>query len=253
MIKLLLCEYKKTRRLYILLTAFAITAIQIVWSAYGNYNNDVLKNGYMMFLYELPLVNAIFLPIMTIVISSRLCDTEHKGLMLKHLCAIAPKGKIYDAKLIFGLSIMIVCIIISWVSIIIFGKYIGFMDKFPLKLYLLYLLFTTVPTIALYIFQHILSLCFKNQAIGLFTGVLGEFIGIFSMFLPQFPMLRRLTPWGYYGVLQFVGMFGWSKETRMKNIYFQTMDIDWTFFIVIVLISFVTYLIGKRIFIKKEV
>lgn len=253
MIKLLKCEYKKTRKRYILLTALVITFVQMCWALYGDYPEDVLKNGYMSFLYQFPLINAIFLPLLAIVISSRLCDIEHKGVMLKQLCSISPKGKIYSAKLIYGLGIMIISILLSWIITILFGKYKGFLDTFPLKLYLLYLLFTLVPAIEIYIFQHTLSLCFKNQAISFFVGIIGEFAGIFSMFLPNIPMLRKLLIWGHFGTLQFVGMFGWTKESRMSNVYFEIMDIDWTFFVIIIIVSILIYAIGRKLFVEKEI
>lgn len=253
MISFLLCEYKKTRKRYLFLTALAITAVQLCWALYGDYSDFALNHGYMMFLYQLPLVNAIFFPILAIVISSRLCDIEHKGAMLKQLCTIMPKSKLYDAKLFYGFMIITICIVISWSVTILFGKYKGFRDDFPISLYLLYFIFTLVPSIAIYIFQHIVSLCFKNQAISFFAGVIGTFMGVFSMFLPSIPLLRKSIIWGYYGSLQFVGMFGWSKETRMENVYFEVMDIDWLFFFITIVVCFLMYVIGKILFIKKEV
>ena len=253
MIRLLKCEYKKTKNRYIVLTAIIITIIQLCWALYGSYNEETLSFGYMIFLYQLPLINSIFIPILAIVVSSRLCDIEHKGIMFKQLCTIAPKGKIYDAKLIYGLSIIIVCILMSWIVIIAFGKYMGFKDEFPLNLYLLYLLFTIIPSISVYIFQHILAIFFKNQAIGFFVGVIGTFAGMFSMFLPSVTALRKSLLWGHFGVLQFVGMFGWSKETRMKNVRFDVMEIDWEFFVVIIFICVFMYAVGKVLFTKKDV
>ncbi|MGI5825179.1 MAG: ABC transporter permease, partial [Bacillota bacterium] len=220
MIKLLKCEFMKARRRYVFLTALVITVLGLCWGLYGNYTEVIIKHGWRMFLYQLPLVNAIFLPLLAMVVSSRLCGMEHKGLMLKQLECIISPGKLYDAKLIYGLSIMTVCTLLMWSATVVFGIYKGFEGGFPVKLYLLYLLFTIVPTAVIYIFQHSLALIFKNQAVSFFVGILGEFVGIFSMFLPSIPMLRKSVLWGYYGVLQFVGMFGWSKETRYANVHF---------------------------------
>ena len=133
------------------------------------------------------------------------------------------------------------------------GFVVGFEEEFPLKLYLLYLLFTIVPTIVIYVFQHSLSIIFKNQAVAFFVGIIGEFAGIFSMFLPNVPFLRKSLLWGYYGVLQFVGLFGWTKETRYENAYFDIMPIDWTFFWVLSAAGIIIYFAGKRIFCKGEV
>ncbi len=86
---------------------------------------------------------------------------------------------------------------------------------------------------------------FKNQAIPFFVGVTGEFVGLFSMFLPQFPVLRKAVLWGYYGALQFVGLFGWDKETRYDHAYFAVLPLDWPAFALLIGLMILTYVIGK--------
>lgn len=257
MIKLLKCEYKKTRRRYVFLTALAMTVIAGVWAFYGKYSgesgNFIMENGYMMFLYQLPLINSIFFPLMSVIIASRLCDIEHKGANFKQICTLTDRGKIFDAKLIYGLAILMICVLLFWAATLIVGKAIGFRDEISIKLYLMYLLFTLAPTAAIYIFQHGLSMIFKNQAIPFFIGILGEFAGLFSMFLPQLPWFRKSILWGYYGALQFVGMFGWTKETRYSTAYFEIMGFDWTAFITIIVAAIAMYVIGRKIFCKKEI
>lgn len=253
MMKLLRCEYKKTRRRYIFPAALIITALAIVWALHGDLTDFILKNGYMMFLYQLPLVCSIFFPLLSIVIASRLSDIEHKGNNLKQICTLSDKGKIFDAKLFYGLVITLSMVIIFWLSAIIYGKAVGFDGEIPIKLYLMFLLFIITPTTAIYIFQHSMSMIFKNQAIAFFVGILGEFAGLFSMFLPQLPWLRRSLIWGYYGALQFVGMFGWTKETRYDTVYYEVMDISWASFAVLILATAAIYIIGRKIFCKSEV
>lgn len=253
MIKLLQCEYRKTRGKYIFLTALVLTAIQIGWALYGKYTDQTLNWGWMMFLYQFPLINAIFMPLLAIVVSSRLADLEHKGNTLKQLAVITDKGRIYDAKFLYGFFIVLLCILLNWIITIMFGYMIGFNGDVPIHLYLLYLLFTITPTMAIYIFQHTLSLLFKNQAVSFFAGIIGTFGGVFAMFLPQLPFLRKILLWGYYGVLQFVGMFGWTKETRMTYVHFDVMGIDGLFFAVLIGVSVMMYIIGRSLFIRKEV
>ena len=249
---LIKCELLKTRRRYVLLTALALSAAMLGWTFHGKYTEDMIRWGWMAFLYQLPLANAIFLPLLAMVVSSRLCDIEHKGVMLKSLVPVADKGKIFDAKLIYGMAIMLLCVILCWVITILWGRYKGFGGALPVKLYLLYLLFTVIPTVELYIFQHILSLCFKNQAVAFFTGIIGSFCGLFSMFLPQFPWLRKLLFWGHYGALQFVGLFGWTQETKYSNAYYAVMEIDWVFFGAATVACIVLYIIGRAIFVREE-
>lgn len=230
-----------------------MTALAAAWSVHGNYGADQIRLGWRMFLYQLPLVNTIFLPFMATITASRLCSIEHKGAMLKQLCAVEKRRKLYDAKLIFGLAIMILAVLIMWCTAVLFGMYKGFAGGCPFDLYLLYLLFTIVPTIEIYIFQHTLSLVFKNQAVSFFTGIIGEFAGLFSMFLPQLPWLRQSLLWGHYGALQFMGMFGWEKETRYSTVHFDLMPIDRTFFAALIAVIFIMYFIGRHWFIKKEI
>lgn len=251
MIELLKCEFRKTRRRYIFLTALVVTAALLAWTLRGNYGEDVLRMGWMAYLYQMPLANAIFMPILAIIVSSRLCDIEHKGVMLKQLAVIKDRGKLYDAKFIYGIAIVMFCVLLSWGATILFGYLKGFGGDVPIKLYLLYLLFTIVPTVAVYIFQHIISLCFKNQAVTFFTGIIGTFCGVFSMFLP-FQWLRKMFIWGYYGVFQFVGLFDWTKEDRYKFAHFDVMEIDWVFFGVLLAACIVMYILGRMLFKRKE-
>lgn len=253
MIRLIKCEYRKTRGRYVFLTALALTAVSLSWSLYGKYDDFAIRNGWMRFLYQLPLINAIFMPILAIVIASRLCDIEHKGVMFKQLLTIVPKGKVYDAKLIYGVSMIVICTLIHWGVTIAFGYFKGFGGGVPLKLYLIYLLFTLVPSITIYLFQHTLSIVFPNQAVAFFVGIIGAFVGLFSMFLPPFPVLSKLILWRYYGTLQFVGLFGWTKETRYANAYFEVMGFDWTDFWILIVACAVMYIVGKILFCSKEV
>ncbi len=252
MISLFKCEFMKTRRRYVFMTAWAILAAFLAWIYPRHQSADLLRLGWMENLYELPLVNAIFMPLLSIIVSSRLCDIEHKGYMLKQLAVTEKRGKIYDAKLIYGLAIMMSCVMISWGMTIAFGYHVGYQGGVPIKLYLFYLLFTAVPTISVYLFQYTLSLCFKNQAIPFFVGAMGTFLGTFSMFLPQFPWLRRSLIWGYYGALSFVGLFGWTKENRYQYAHFDVIGIDWLSFIILVFVCVGMYLIGREIFKRKE-
>ena len=131
--KLLKCEYLKTRKRYVWLTALIITVFCLIWTLHGNYNDFILDNGWMMFLYQLPIINTLFLPILAMVIASRLADIEHKGVMLKQLCPIAKKGRLFDAKLLYGLLIMTVSLVIMYGGIVVCCKFIGFRSEFEAR------------------------------------------------------------------------------------------------------------------------
>ncbi len=252
MISLLKCEHEKTRRRHVPATALILTAAMLVWIYPKHQNADLLRLGWMEYLYELPLVNSVFMPLLSITVSSRLCDIEHRGAMLKQLAVTVRRGRIYDAKLIYGLAVVLFCVGLSWVMTVAIGYHAGFDGDVPIKLYLLYLLFTAVPTAAVYIFQHTLSLCFKNQAVTFISGITGMFLGVFSMFLPQLPWLRKSLIWGGYGALDFVGLFGWTKENRYKFARFDLMEIDWKFFAALIFVCAAMYAAEREMFKRKE-
>ena len=255
--KLLKCEYMKTRRLHILPTALVIIAVSGIWSFYNSSSSKDLaefihQNGWLMLLYQLPLCHSIFLPILASVVASNLCSAEHKGSNLKLICTYTSKGRLYDAKLLYGLSISVFCVILFWCITLMYGLIMGYEGGIPWSLYLHYLLFTLLPTIAIYCFQHALSMLFANQAVPFFAGVLGQFAGLFSLFLPQYPILRNSILWGYYGALQFVGLYDWSKETRFKYARFEHMGYNWSSFLILCSAVVLIYVLGKWLFCKKE-
>jgi hypothetical protein len=192
------------------------------------------------------------MPLLALIISSRLCDLEHKNGMLTQLMTVTEKGKLFDAKLLYGLAIMLLCCLLNWLATLIFGKLVHFGGDLPIRLYLAYLLFTIMPTTAIYTLQHTLAMLFKNQAVPFFVGILGTFGGVFAMFLPDFPFIRQSLIWGYYGALQFVGLYGWTKETRYANAHFEVFNLDWQSFTILLGASAAIYVIGKKIFCKTE-
>ena len=92
---LLKAEYLKNRRRYIFLTALALTAAAGAWAFYGSYTGEsgsfALENGYMLYLYQPPLINTIFFLLMCTLIASRLAETEHSGGGFRRLCVIAER------------------------------------------------------------------------------------------------------------------------------------------------------------------
>lgn len=256
MMRLLRCEYQKSRGRWIFLTALALTVLAAVFGLRGDYSGEnhqfLMDNGYRMYLYQLPMVNTIFFPLLGMVVASRLCDLEHRGDNLKLLCTMTEKGRLFDAKLLYGLSISLLCVCLYWAACLITGVLLGFAGPVPWKLELMYLLFTLSPTAVIYVFQHSLSLLVKNQVVALCAGALGEFAGLFLMFLPQLQWLRRCLIWGSYGALQFVGLFGWDKDTRWANASFELLGYDWLAFALLCLMGLGLYLLGRNLFIRKE-
>ncbi|TEB05688.1 ABC-2 family transporter protein [Pelotomaculum schinkii] len=249
MIKALAMEFQKIRRRRVWLIVAALIIVQILWSLWGVRGMDAhdLSQGWMYFLYQFPLLNSIMMPVIAAVVASRLCDIEHKGQTLKLLNTVMPAGRLFAAKFLCGSLYMLAAVLLQVVVIIAVGRLVGFAGSPPLAKLFYYLLFTTAVNLTILLLQQVLSLLFRNQMIALAVGIIGSFAGLFILYFPQ--SLERFLLWGYYGVLMFVGM-NWDRATRVTDFYY--VPIDWAGFVTLIIVFCVMYIIGRALFIRKE-
>jgi hypothetical protein len=81
----------------------------------------------------------------------------------------------------------------------------------------------------------ILSYFFKNQAVGISTGLIGSFIGLFSSFLPK-SAFQRILPWSAFVNGMFVRM-DWDTETNETVLFLEKPEFS-AFFICALWIAF---------------
>ena len=227
----------------------AMIMVQILWSIWGVRRMDAheLSQGWMFFLYQFPLLNSIMMPVIAAVVASRLCDIEHKGQMLKLLNTVMPAGRLFAAKFLCGALYMLAAVLLQLIVIVAVGYAVGFMGAPPFDKLFYYLLFTTAVNLTILLLQQVLSLLFVNQMVPLTVGLIGGLSGLFIMFFPQ--NLERLLLWGYYGVLMFVGM-NWDRATRITDFYYA--PVNWAGFITLAVMFCVIYIIGRTLFVRKE-
>ena len=249
MITLWKAEYQKTRRRYLMPFVLVMSAVSLTWALSGKLSEDAIAKGWYMLLYQMPLINTLMLPVMALLLSFRLADLEHKNGMLKQLCCVADKGKLFDAKLLYGLGLMLAGVVLQWCAIIADGFYRHhFSGVFLWKEYLLLLLFTIAPAAAVYVLQHAVAMCFTKPAVAHVVGIVGEFAGLMSMFLP-WRWFSQAIPWGYFGALMLIRS-EYDRETRISTYFYR--EINWGAFVLIITITIVIYIIGRIAFCKKE-
>ena len=249
MSKALALEFYKIRRRRVWMIVAAMIFVQIVWSIWGVGRMDAhdLSQGWMFFLYQFPLLNSIMMPVIAAVVASRLCDIEHKGQSLKLLNTVMPAGRLFAAKFLCGAIYMLATVLLQLVVIIAVGYAVGFIGNPPLDKLCYYLLFTTAVNLTILLLQQVLSLLFINQMVPLSVGLIGGLAGLFIMFFPQ--NLERFLLWGYYGVLILVGM-NWDMTTRIADFYY--VSVDWAGFTTLAIMFCVIYIIGRILFVRKE-
>ncbi|NCB37071.1 MAG: ABC transporter permease, partial [Clostridia bacterium] len=105
----LILEFEKIRHRKVWLIVSAMLLVQTLWSLWsvGRMDATELAQGWMFFLYQFPLLNAIMMPVLAAVVASRLCDIEHKGHMLKLLHTVMPAGRLFNAKFLCGALYML--------------------------------------------------------------------------------------------------------------------------------------------------
>ena len=232
-------ELKKTKRRGIWLVLTTLLLIIVLWTGYNMNDERFLEFGWMMALYNVPLLNAILIPTAVAVFASRIIDMEHKGNTWKMLETLQNKFDIYMAKVLYGFIAILIFSFLELITFLIMGYAVGFMGTPDLWAYGLFFVQTFVISFNLYLLQMIVSLIFSNQAVALCMGLCGSMAGLFLMYVPQWPILRNIIPWGHYGASMFVGM-DWNKEESIKGFYYMNQDngviyyiIGWFFLLLI--------------------
>ena len=101
-------EFEKTKRRGMWLLLLALWLFQHAYLSYGNARNtDILSQGWLLLLYNMPVLNAIILPIFYAVLSSRLIDCEHKENTWKLIETLQSKTSIFLSKALTGLCYIV--------------------------------------------------------------------------------------------------------------------------------------------------
>jgi len=249
MIKALTAEFRKISRRRVWAIVASLIFVQMLWSLRGIQRMDAhdLSQGWLYFLYQLPLLNSIMMPVTSAVVASRLCDIEHKGQTLKLLNTVMPARRLFTAKFLCGALYMLVTVLLQLLVILCAGNAAGFEGSPPYDKLFCYLLFTTAVNLTILLLQQVLSLLFKNQMIPFTVGIIGSFAGLFMMFFPR--SLERFILWGYYGVLMFVSM-DWDRAARITDFHYE--PVDWGGFMALIIMFCLIYITGCTLFVRKE-
>lgn len=243
-------EFYKCKRRWLWLPPLLMLAAQMLWGLWSYIDMDAraLSQGWADILYSFPLLNAMMTPVVAAVLASRIADIEHKGQTLKLLQTVQSAGSVFDAKFLCAGAYMTVFVALQLATIVIFGVLRGFAGTPPWSRLLEYTVGTLLTTLTILLFQLVLSLLLSNQMIGMIAGLIGALLGLFSLFFP--PSFQRFFIWAYYAVL-YNTVMDWNETTRIVTYRFT--GFTWDGVIDILLFFAAIYIIGRRLFIKKEV
>ncbi|WP_039787203.1 ABC transporter permease [Paenibacillus riograndensis] len=200
MMKALSLEYYKIRRrkVWAMLTLFL--AAELGWASMSmgiSISRSAANATWEALIFSLSSMNGLFLPILSAIVVSRICDMEHKGDTWKMLLTTSVgRSSIYAAKYICAGSLMLYGILAQAVFIVGFGVLHKLDGPLPVALLLQFAAGTLSANLLITAMQQWISLAVKNQAFALCLGMLGAFLGTTASLFPA--AVRHVIVWSYY-------------------------------------------------------
>jgi len=245
-------EFYKLRHkhLFLMITLFLIVEIAWVFMATSMSISRSPDNAtWELLIATLSSMNGLFLPILSAVCVSRICDMEHKGNTWKLLMTVSVKrGQLYAAKYISASIVMLWACTLQVLAIVVFGVVNGFQQPVPLFLLVRFLIGMVLTNMTIIALQQWVSMAVKNQAFALCLGMVGGFIGMAADLFPA--GVRRIFVWSYY-----TGLSPITQSYTSEKMQFIVRDISPLLPVMAVLIvaGIVIYLAGSIHISRQEV
>lgn len=220
--KTLRLEFYKMRRKRIFLTIALLLSVEIAW-AFMATGMSIAKNpdhaGWEPLIATLSSMNGLFMPLLTAVCVSRICDMEHKGNTWKLLLSLSVRrSRLYWAKFAAANGVLLAVCMLQTAAIAAFGAAHDFEGVVSVKLLVWFLAGSTLTNMAVSALQLWVSMTVINQAFSLSLGMIGGFIGMTAGLFPS--GIRHLFIWSSYTSLSPV-LQSYSSDTvvfSMQNV-----------------------------------
>ncbi len=224
---------------------FLCLLIELLFIRNGLQNPTNLAQGWFSVYQELPIMNALFLPTIFSVTSSRIFDLEHREETWKLLYTMETPQSILLAKVIYGLRIVFLVSSLQTVLTLAGGLFFHFGGTFKPHLLVLQFINTTLITTVIYLLCCIIAYINHTQIISISIGILGSFCGLFSFYFKQ-GLLQMIIPWGLYAPTTFSD-YKYYNETSTYVYYYKPVDstIYIAILLWILLLSFILYYVSQ--------
>ena len=246
-----LCECKKVKG-KLLAVLLPVLFFVLLWAGWIDSSRDAaaLRDFYTASTIDLLELNGIFLPVSLAVIASRLMDLETKGNTLKLLCTVQPKSGIFLHKLLLAALHLFFFFALEAAGIRALGAALGVTQPFPALDYLRLEGVAFLTSLLILLLQFFLSLRLENQLYPLFVGLVGSFVGLFSMLLPMDNRWHYFLPWTYFLIGASVKM---DFNEATQKVSFPRVPFDTRGLLILLAFTAVAFLAVRRAFLKKEV
>ncbi len=244
----LMLEFAKLRRRNVWLICFGTAALCLIWMASSAARTaQGSSDGTTSLLYMAPIVNSIVLTLFAAVISSQACETDHEAQALKELLCLQRPATLFAAKLVCSLTLITITVALETGGLAILAAYKGFTDQLGVVEFAAFAICQIGPTFMVAAVVQAVALRWENQFVSLALGLALSLAGLFSLFFP--PVIQRLVPSGYFGLLSCVRM-DWDAATHVTSFY--TVPFTWGDAVLLVAICATVIAVSSVWFSRKE-
>ena len=193
-------EFSKLRRKHVLLIVLALVAAVLAWlfaDAHGEGRGSA--TGWHSLFFAAPIMNSVFLSLLSTVVASRVADVDHEANAWKQLLCLQGAGSLLAAKLVCALLVVALAVALEMGGIVVIGRMWEFIDLPNLSSWVSLALSQLVASLCMVSVIGAVALLCENQFVAVSSGLTFSLAGLFSSFLPT--ALQRLIPSGYYTLL----------------------------------------------------
>ncbi|USG68509.1 ABC transporter permease [Brevibacillus ruminantium] len=227
-------------------------SVELIWAfmaASMSFARNPDRVGWEPVIAMFTSLNGLFLPILSAIVVSRICDMEHKGNTWKLLLTCSMKREVlYAAKYICACAIVLCVCAMQGLAIAAFGTVQGIAQSVPCFLLVRFMLGTIVTSMVILALQQWLSMVMKNQAFALCLGMLGGFAGLVGDLFPA--TVRKLLIWSYYSGLSPIAQNYTGNELQfyVRNLSDSLPEVGG-----LMVVAIVIYLAGRFSISRQEV
>lgn len=240
MLSIILSEWYKLRKSKILFIILVGPLIGLLTGLTSNLVFDVEMNEWYTPILSMNLTYALlFLPLITGVLASVICRYEHQAGGWKQLLSLpVTRGKVFTAKYILLMFLVLVMQILYLVSVYGVGMIKGFTDPFPIEIVWKSIFGGWVATLPLVALQLWMSILFKSFAAPFAVNVIFTLPTILAVNSERF---GPYYPWAQPFSMMYIG-------GNTDDVFF----VPWDQLLTVVGGSFVLFFLGGYLYFQRR-
>lgn len=193
-------ECRKLRRKHVALILLCMVAAALAWIYLGaRQEGQGSETGWAAMLYAAPLINSVFLSLLSAVVASRVADVDHEANAWKQLLCLQRTSRLLGAKLACAALALAAAVLLEAAGLVGIGCSFGFPAMPDGAVWAALLLSQLASCLGIVAIVGAVALRWESQFVSIAVGLALSLAGLFSSFLPA--TLQRLMPSGYFTLL----------------------------------------------------